>query len=63
MTGPGQSYSRDDALRELDEIRRRQGEPPRVTKFDHWDADEVLLKLIDDPWVSAAWRQIGKWSA
>lgn len=69
------SYSRDDALCDLRAIRERQGDeqlpdylggglgPAKIQEDDHLEADDVLLRLIDDPAIQEAFHSIGKWYA
>ena len=65
MTQPGDSYSRDRALADLRAIDERQGGPRyrRVQEDDHVEADEILLRLIDDDAITEIFHRIGKWYA
>jgi hypothetical protein len=61
------SYTRAQALADLAEIDARQKPSAdarrRITEQDHLDADEILLRLVGDEQVRAAWGRIGKWFA
>lgn len=70
MTQSRESYTAADAVRDLiaigDEQRGMRGgsdEYPQITEDDHQKADEILLRLIANPAVEAAFDRIGKWYA
>ena len=52
--------TRDEALLQLQAISER---PQVDEEADHWDADRILLDLIGDAEITAAWQAVDKWFA
>jgi hypothetical protein len=61
------SYTRDQALFDLICIDERQKPTPegyrQIREDDHIDADDILLRLIDDDEITEVFERIGKWYA
>lgn len=53
--------TREQALAELHRLKNDPGKAD--PEAAHSDADEVLLALIDDEEVKAAWDEVPKWYA
>lgn len=71
MSLSGGSYSRAEALHDLLELgdlqrsrdRGGSGDAPQIREDDHVEADQILLGLIDDDEIRAAFDRIEKWYA
>lgn len=57
--------NKDELLEALEEIRNRQRFPEYVNtcEEDHFEADGLLLKYIDDVRITKLFNQIEKWYA
>lgn len=52
---------KQELLKELAKIRKRQEEGERSFEDDHIDADSLLVAFIDDEEISIAFHAISKW--
>lgn len=60
LVAHGGTMTRDEALHQLRAICER---PQVDQEVDHSDADAILLDLIGDAEITAAWEAVDKWFA